>query len=79
MCNLSSGIREEALREGLNKGRREGLNKGRREGLNKGRREGFLMTLFQLVNDGDLTLERAAEKANMTLEAFKEKKREFNL
>ena len=47
---------------------------GRRKGL----REGFLMSLFQLVDEGDLTLEKAAKKAGMTIEDFLEKKREYN-
>ncbi|MCI7455129.1 MAG: hypothetical protein MSA93_07480, partial [Spirochaetales bacterium] len=47
---------------------------GRRKGL----REGFLMSLFQLVDEGDLTLEKAAKKAGMTIEEFLEKKREYN-
>lgn len=36
------------------------------------------MSLFQLVDEGDLTLEKAAKKAGMTIEDFLEKKREYN-
>lgn len=37
----------------------------------EGRTEGKLLMLFDLVRDGSLTIEKAAEKANMTVEQFK--------
>ena len=40
---------------------------GREEGINIGE----MRMLVQLVRDGDLKIERAAEKANMTVEQFK--------
>lgn len=33
------------------------------------------MELMQLVDDGDLSIEKAAQRADMTVEAFLEKKR----
>lgn len=37
----------------------------------EGRTEGKLLMFFDLVRDGSLTTEKAAEKANMTVEQFK--------
>lgn len=37
----------------------------------EGRTERKLLMLFDLVRDGSLTIEKAAEKANMTVEQFK--------
>ncbi|MDO4677814.1 MAG: hypothetical protein Q4B00_04180 [Eubacteriales bacterium] len=37
----------------------------------EGRTEGKLLMFFDLVRDGSLTIEKAAEKANMTVEQFK--------
>lgn len=59
MCNLSQGVKAE--------GREEGRKEGRREGISIGE----IGMLAQLVQDGDLKLERAAEKAKMTVEEFK--------
>ena len=59
MCDLSQGVKAE--------GREEGRRDGRREGISIGKIE----ILVQLVQDGDLKPERAAEKAKMTVEAFK--------
>ena len=59
MCNLSQGVKAE--------GREEGRKGGRREGISIGE----IGMLAQLVQDGDLKLERAAEKAKMTVEEFK--------
>ena len=59
MCNLSQGVKAE--------GREEGRKEGRREGISIGE----IGMLAQLVRDGDLKLERAAEKAKMTVEEFK--------
>ena len=43
-----------------------------------GRQEGFFELLFQLVEDGDLSLEKAAKKAGLTVNEFLEKKKEFS-
>ena len=55
MCNLSQGVRA------------EGREEGRKEGISIGE----IGMLVQLVRDGDLKPERAAEKAKMTVEEFK--------
>lgn len=55
MCNLSQGVKA------------EGREEGRKEGICIGE----IGMLVQLVRDGDLKPERAAEKAKMTVEEFK--------
>ena len=52
---------------GVEKGRIEGIEKGRREG----KLEGAVTTLASLVNDGILSIEDAAKRANMSVEMFK--------
>lgn len=59
MCNLSQGVKAE--------GREEGISIGREEGIGIGE----MRMLMRLVQEGDLKPERAAEKANMTVEEFK--------
>ena len=67
MCNLSQGVKAEGREEGRIEGRKEGRREGRKEGISIGE----IGMLVQLVQDGDLKLERAAEKAKMTAEEFK--------
>ena len=55
MCNLSQGVKAE----------------GREEGKKEGISIGEIGMLVQLVREGDLKPERAAEKAKMTVEKFK--------
>ena len=55
MCNLSQGVKA------------EGREEGRKEGISIGE----IGMLVQLVREGDLSLERAATKAKMTVEQFK--------
>lgn len=59
MCNLSQGVKAE--------GREEGIGIDREEGIGIGE----MRMLMRLVQEGDLKPERAAEKANMTVEEFK--------
>ena len=63
MCNLSQGVAEEAMQKGLERGRQEGIE----QGLQQGR----IHALIELVNEGVLTIEKAAEKARMSVEEFK--------
>ena len=46
---------------------------GRQEGLQLG----TYRTLFKLVEDGDISLEKAANKAGLTVNEFLEKKKEY--
>lgn len=60
---------QEALEEGRELGRSEGVEIGRSEGVEMGR----LGMLFDLVNDGILTIPAAAKKAKMDLSEFERK------
>ena len=51
-------------------GKIEGRAEGRVEGRAEGRAEGRLETLRSLVIDGDISLEKAADKADMSIEDF---------
>ena len=67
MCNLSQGVAEEAMQKGLKQGRQEGIEQGIEQGLQQGR----IHALIELVNDRVLTIEKAAEKADMSVEEFR--------
>ncbi len=41
------------------------------EAMQKGIEQGRIHTLIELVNDGVLTIEKAAEKAGMSVEVFR--------
>ena len=74
MCNLSQGVAEEAMQKGIEKGIQKGiergLERGRQEGIEQGLQQGRIHALIELVNDGVLTIEKAAEKASMSVEEF---------
>ena len=70
MCNLSQGIAEEAMQKGLEQGRQEGIE----QGLQQGR----IHALIELVNDRVLTIEKAAEKADMSVEEFRNEMKNAN-
>ena len=63
--------RLEGIEKGRLEGRIEGMEKGRREGIQEGKFEGAVTTLASLVNDGILSIEDAAKRANMSVEVFK--------
>ena len=50
----------------MDRGRKEGMQEGRKEG----RREGNITALYDLYNDGDITLHKAAAKAGMSESDF---------
>lgn len=70
--------RQEGRREGRQEGRREGRREGRLEGMQNGIQLGTYRTLFKLVEDGDISLEKAANKAGLTVNEFLEKKKELS-
>ena len=63
--------RAEGRAEGEAKGRAEGRAEGEAKGRAEGRAEGKIDMLIELVKDGSLTLEQAANKSNMSIEEFK--------
>ncbi len=67
MCEAIKGMREDARNEGLE----EGLEKGMEKGMEKGRN----LTIYELVESGDLTLDRAAEKLSTTAKAVRKEMR----
>ena len=54
----------------MSSARKEGLAAGREEGRAEGRAEGTLSTLVALVKKGRLSVEEAAEEANMSTADF---------
>jgi predicted transposase YdaD len=46
------------------------IEDGREEGKTEGKIEGKIETLADLVNDGDMTVEKAASKMQITVEEF---------
>ena len=65
--------REKAIRDwndSINSARREGEQHGEARGLEKGRQEGRITELIELVRDDLLDVQKAAERAGMTLEEF---------
>ena len=69
--------REKAIRDwndSINSARREGEQQGEVRGLEKGRQEGLqqgrITELIELVKDGLLDVQKATERAGMTLEEF---------
>ena len=60
MCNLSEAIWERSMKEGLAQGVEQGLKQGKLE------------MLIQLLEQGLLTKEQAAQTVNMELEAFEQ-------
>ncbi len=51
---------------------------GREEGRKEGREEGRLIQLIELVDEGDISEEKAAQRAGLTLDEFRKKKQELS-
>ena len=51
---------------------------GRQEGMQNGIQLGTYRTLFKLVEDGDLSLEKAAKSVGLTVTEFLEKKKKYH-
>ena len=81
MCLAIEQMRQEAIElgknEGVELGKSEGIEIGKNEGIEIGKNEGIelgkLYTLFELVNEGLLTIKQASTKAKLTEEEFKTK------
>ena len=66
MCNLSQGIKEQGIEQGLEQGLERGLEKGLEQGLEQGRR----FEIFTSVQEGDYSIERGAQKMNLSVAEF---------
>ena len=58
-------------------GRQQGRLEAKQEGMQNGIQLGTYRTLFKLVEDGDLSLEKAAKSVGLTVNEFLEKKKEY--
>ena len=67
------GAWREGKEEGIAEGRAEGKAEGRAEGIAIGKFEERITLLFDLIEEGLLSLDQAAEKAGMTVSEFEEK------
>jgi hypothetical protein len=56
----------------------KGLEQGRQEGIEQGLQQGRIHALIELVNDRVLTIEKAAEKASMSVEEFRNEMKNAN-
>ena len=49
----------------------QGMDRGLTKGLERGRIEGRLQEIFMSVQEGDYSIERGAQKAGMSVDAFR--------
>ena len=59
-------------------GRQQGRLEAKQEVIQKGIQLGTYRTLFKLVEDGDLSLEKAAKSVGLTVNELLQKKKEFS-
>ena len=71
MMDVFQDVENRGRMEGIALGRAEGITLGRAEGIAFGRAEGRDQLLFSLVNDGLLSADVAAARANMSEEEFR--------
>ena len=64
-------VKMNILEIGITKGKEEGRAEGKAEGRKEGRKEGGLLMLLNLVKSGVLTVQVAAEQAQMSEDEFK--------
>lgn len=62
MCNLSQGIKEQGIEQGIERG----IERGIEQGILKGRSS----EIFESVQEGDYSIERGAQKMNLSVEEF---------
>ena len=70
--------RQEGRQEGRLEGIQEGIQEAKQEVIQKGIQLGTYRTLFKLVEDGDLSLEKAAKSVGLTVTEFLEKKKKYH-
>ena len=59
-------------------GRQQGSLEAKQDVIQKGIQLGTYRTLFKLVEDGDLSLEKAAKSVGLTVTEFLEKKKKYH-
>ena len=79
MCQAIIDIKAEGHAEGRMEGRMEGLMEGRMVGLTEGRTEGMFIILCNLLEDGIITLDQAAQRMDVEPEEFLKKQKELTL
>ena len=71
MCNLSTGIYEQGIEKGMERGRAEGMERGRAEGMERGREEGKADIVVEMLRN-KLPPEMIAQMSKFSLEKVKE-------
>ena len=66
MCEVLDRVEARGIEKGMEKGIEKGMEKGR----SVGRQEGVISILASLVNDGILSIDEAAVRANMSVKDF---------
>jgi flagellar biosynthesis/type III secretory pathway protein FliH len=66
MCNLSAGIREDALRQGVEQGLRQGVEQGLKQGVEQGAERNLLENLRKLMQKLKITFEEAADMLDLS-------------
>ena len=66
-------LREEGREAGYEAGRSDGFTEGEQFGLERGIEQEKFRLLVKLVKDGNLTVQKAAIEADMTVSEFEEK------
>lgn len=70
MCEVLDRVEARGIEKGMEKGIEKGIEKGMEKGRAVGRQEGVISILASLVNDGILSIDEAAVRANMSAEDF---------
>lgn len=61
MCNLSKGVLEKGLREGMEKGMKEGMKQGLEKGMEQGLEKGTLQAIKNLMETLSFTFQQAMD------------------
>ena len=85
MCNLSEGVYERGYaagillgeQRGIQQGMQQGMQKGMQQGMQKGMQQGRTALLYELVQSGILNVRQASEKAEMPVEEFLRRMKEY--
>ncbi|OON84653.1 hypothetical protein BXO88_16180, partial [Oribacterium sp. C9] len=70
MCTVMKYYEDIAEQRGRSEGHSEGLAEGLTKGRSEGLAEGKRLSYFEMVQDGDMSVKKAAQKTNLTEEEF---------